>query len=530
MSKRRRSSRKRNRNSKRETSVDPPRKKQKVTTNTKSKTNAPNKKETTYISEIQSTYIVIHTTVNHRKTKTQENIRLKFQRIQIDENGQAVLQIQEPNKSMKAATAGILNKYKKRVIELLLHHYFKYDIPKNSKFSKGKLLCILCGCCGIPVDNVEEIIADFMTATVFTEIIEHLDKQSESIVVDTCDFAKDNAILNMDNHFIEDYNTLFDRATDINKNTNALHKALSVFWKQLVENFRKNAQEIAMLKAFINSYDWLQKQNIFKELQSKYDANSFHKWARFSYGLFETCYGHFKCTLKQKLVSIALEQAQNKPKRVQKDSNNKLYLVYGMMNATANSMLRKGHGLNYKRTNKVYLVSIINQMLWKYENLKEFIENKDIPKELHIQNRGGLRIVKQQFVPIGETVINQVTPHLNNMFWRTKGNIKSTMDGILKATDDLSGFKNKFDWNILQNTIEQYLNTNNEKERIKVDEKLLNKMMEKAFLDFRRGIITRSFWSYVKKKRNLSTTITLRSKLQIYHLSADRKLSSLQTS
>eukprot|EP01084_Bolivina_argentea_P201423 344296_1 len=481
------------------------------------------KKCETFISEETDKYIIIHTTVARRQTNTKEDINLKFQRIQVDDNGNAILEIQEPNKAMKAAKFAALNKYKKKVSELLLQHYFQYDITAQ-KMNKGKTLCVLCGCCGITVDNVEEIISDFMTVEVSARIISFFEKQSESLVVDVRDVASDDNILNMDNKFIEDYVALYKTYDD------NIRECLLLFWNQLIQNFKKNHGEKQLLQQFLTSFYWMKKQQVFKQLESGYKkSETFHEWTTFAYGLMNSLYSHFICLLKQELVDIALEKAKLKPRTPQKDTEDKKYLTYGMINSTVNSMLRKYHGFNYNKINRKYLITIANSMLWKYKNLTEFAQNDDLPNKLCASNMGGLRTVKKKFVSVGENVIDKVTPRLNNLFWTTQGDLAPTVNEILEETNNLSAFMDLFDKPALESLIEHYLNKNNNEKHIKIDETLLTKFLKVAFFDWRRGIISRCLWSYVKKYRNLNTTSSLRSKLQIYHLTDKPKMSSLQT-
>eukprot|EP01084_Bolivina_argentea_P152833 266506_1 len=494
------------------TNNQPPKKKQKKAKSTP---------ETYVVSHSDST-INIHSIITHKKQNKIEEILLQFKMLKADGTGNKILEVQENDKQIKTATSGGLNKYKKLVLVLVLVHFFKYELESAKILGKGKVLTILCCCCSISLDNPGELIKDFVSGGTLSRVCEFMEEQRESILHQVRTTIQCDKLLNMNNNFDDDYCSLFIETPK------CFEACLNVVWSEIIKIFKKNPDETKMLKQFLILCTTMNENEQFKQLKEHFDITlTATDWYMFKYGLINSSYNHFKHLLKQELTNIALEEAAKKVKPAQKDTNDKDYLVSCMVNSTANSLLRKYHGFNFSKENKIYLVSIVNAMLFKYKNLQEFIESENNCRRLCLENRGGMRSVLRKFWALGAAVVDKVTPNLNNLFFHNGCKLQSLLDKILQETDDLNEFKKLFDIKSLTETVEEYLSKMNGD--VSFDKNKLEKYMKRVYLELRRGVAVRPIWSYIKKYKQENDTLTLRAKLQIYHLSDSKKVSSLQT-
>ena len=187
-------------------------------------------------------------------------------------------------------------------------------------------------------------------------------------------------------------------------------------------------------------------------------------------------------------------------------------------------------------------------MLFVYDNLVEFVANKSIPSRLLIENRGGLRIIDSRFFSFFEKIIDFVSGHMHNLILVHKGDFKSILNQVNAEMEKVK-FVELFDMDQLKTSITEYLNkrdVGDEKSReqkdntgdassseiptnLKVDLKVLQESLKRVKRDAAKGVVTRALWSHIKKMSPAKkSTISLRSKLQLFHMSTDSKYSSLQ--
>eukprot|EP01083_Nonionella_stella_P080745 221999_1 len=100
----------------------------------------------------------IESYLTKQSNKKQEQVILRFKLT--TEGTKLRLDVSENDKKMKPCTAPALDKYKKDVLMAVLAYYFNYNIDPNVKITKKKVHCLLCGCCGIPLGNTDELIAE----------------------------------------------------------------------------------------------------------------------------------------------------------------------------------------------------------------------------------------------------------------------------------------------------------------------------------------------------------------------------------
>eukprot|EP01083_Nonionella_stella_P075017 203688_1 len=489
--------------------------------------------DSTYMLEATESLVKIHTTIEHKKSKVTEHLVLTFKLTIFDDvGGDILLQLKENEKRMRTATSAGLNKYKKKVIELLLLHYFNYKAPSDAKLGKAKLLSVLCACVGIPIESVDDLIGEFLTQDVVKRIYDFMNMQQPSLLIDIRETAKQNKSLNMNDEFDMDYYSVFW------ENDKVFVECLEIIWKQLNDNWKQNPREEAMLKAFLKMCASFKNDNKIKELCEVFNSSiTFNTWNRFIYGVFNSAYDHYKKMLRQELICIALEQAKQKPSPEQKDTNEKLYLTHGMANSTLNSLLRKYHGFNFRRNKKICLVTTVNYMLFQYNDLNQFLKESKAPKRLALENRGGLRIIKDTFCNISGSIIDAVTPHLHNVFLTYGGDLKALLQSVLNETAGFDEFQTLFDIVALKKKIQTFVNRKyngecKEEEEHKSEENIsleeVNVALTRVHKDFVRGIAVRCIWSYIKRLRPNDNTLTLRGKLQFFHMTDKPKHSSLQ--
>eukprot|EP01083_Nonionella_stella_P080742 221993_1 len=428
----------------------------------------------------------IESYLTKQSNKKQEQVILRFKLT--TEGTKLRLDVSENDKKMKPCTAPALDKYKKDVLMAVLAYYFNYSMYE----------------------------------------------QLVSILIDIRERAKYDETLNINGKFDLDFVSIFWKSSD------TLLEYIGQVWTSLNKSWMTNPSETKMHEHYIGLQETVNEWDICQSMRQIFDSiESKNKWIRFVYGLNKTCYDYYIQLLREQLLVAAYKEASNKRTSSQNDSADKLYLIHGMGNATLNSMLRMYHGFNWTRNNKICLVTLTNNMLFKYKDLNEFLSNDKVPTRLKFENRGGLRIMDDRFVKYVGGIIDNVTPELQNVFVKYKGELQQLLDAVCNKSKNNDDFQKLFDMQDIQEKAESFVHNNymdvdakdtdTDTEEEEDDlEQLLQIALKRVENDLKRGVIVRCIWSYIKKLRPDQNTLTLRAKLQIYHMSDDKKYSSLQ--
>lgn len=360
--------------------------------------------------------------------------------------------------------------------------------------------------------------------------------QSKSTLVDVWDLAQTDCVLRI-GAFEEVFSALYlMHGKLLDQFLQGIHMEINDIWKDKVTDERMHQQWRVLCEQCKTS-------KVYQDLHAAYDKSvpvtPNYKWRTFIYCVMKALYDNYVRKIKTKLIAMAMKDAEAIVSRSTAFSNDEQYLVYSMAGSACNSLLRRYFGYNFSRSNKVYLVTTVYAMLFRYKNLEEFRAKKGIPKRLYIENRGGLRIILPQFAELAKEIIVFLTPKMHNMVLIYGGKLKPILDDVLQKFQDYS-FAALFDMQCLKERTTHYLSRgvqsksdkiemDAECEECKVDCDLLARSIQRVKADFITSTVSRCLWSYIKRiKPETKHTLSLRSKLQIFHMSADKKQSSLQ--
>ena len=294
----------------------------------------------------------------------------------------------------------------------------------------------------------------------------------------------------------------------------------------------KTKQIKAFDKAIIK-YSWTYlKTTEMKQFRIWYEAADTNvNFKGFAYSLLLNLKNYFIHLLRGHLIQMAVTKF-NKSRQQQDvthvtNTEQRRYIAYSMGGSVCHSLLRNLYNNHYEGSKNKYMLAIVKHMLLNNkESGNEDLANI-IPHRLYLENRGGLRIIKEKFVPIIQAVINEVSNNFDNMISKTKGNLCIIFDEIMKRVIQ-SQFERLFDYRAVVKSMaggDQEF----EFEFSREDDDEFSNYLQNVYEVLMRKLVNRCLWSRIKriKEPNIHR-IELRKRLLVNYLTTKQKHSSLQ--
>ena len=242
-------------------------------------------------------------------------------------------------------------------------------------------------------------------------------------------------------------------------------------------------------------------------------------WKHFVYNLI----GYTKREVLRQLRALLVEyaMAENNDSIIKLDINddNDVYFIYAMGGATLNSILRIWYGHNSSKDKQDEKINMVHQLLLQYNSDDgDRQKYQQIPNRLIYENRGGMRIMRPELVPICKTMIDSIHHQLKHMIASQQG---TNMKDIVKTiqTKDL---KSEF-MKLINNEASPNLDESESKQDI-------DKNATALFETFTELLVSKCVWSHLKKIKPDSNNIALRKKLAVFHNSSHQPKLSLDPS
>ena len=152
--------------------------------------------------------------------------------------------------------------------------------------------------------------------------------------------------------------------------------------------------------------------------------------------------------------------------------------------------------------------------------------SKKIPHRLHLENRGGLRIIDERLVPFIQKVILKVGDTFNNLISRTKGDLTIILKEVMQCIEE-TDFSHLFRYT---NVIQKLVGGDDDLDfEIEESDARFDQCLHEIYVIFVKKLVNRCLWSHIKRiKGPASHSLTLRKTLLINYLSTKAKHSSLQ--
>ena len=450
-------------------------------------------------------------------------------------NGEPILKLQEDDKGAKAVTsAGPLNKMKREVVEQILIRFiggcmFAICIlllqcvaivlricfcSVNPRLSKEALVDVLCKALRIPTSMKDIDINKVLPQPKRKEIAR--DMIAQDISSDVYHYHADK--WTQDSPWCQTFFMLYVTESSLGKLSQVIKYILTALMTTWIKTPNDN-----------NIGDWYQtlqktfgKKTFFQELKSEFDGMASDLECDW-YGFAATLIRVVKdCTLKRLkilLVEYAMKGKNDDSVKININETEDEYFVYAMGGAVLNSMIRMTYGNNHEEEIQKKKLKLIHTLLLQYNNQEDDKEKyKNIPNRLKYENKGGLRIMRSELVPLCVTMIDTIHGDINNMIIKHGTSVADIVKKIQTEENQKSFLK-------LLTCNEDDIQQDDDIDDVKQQEQ---HMAVDIFTRFTKGLVSKCVWARLKRIKPDSNSVALRKKLAVFHNSSHEPKLSLQ--